>query len=117
MPTSVLRQNSIKPLPYVGSRNEQCIYWDEQLSGFGVRVYPSGRKTFVCSYRIHGRKRTTTLGRADVLQLDIARKKAVAYLGQVAGGHDPKAPQEALKAAGSVNELAQAYLSRHAKLK
>ena len=81
MPTKSLRQDIIKPLPYVGSRNEQCIYWDAHLSGFGVRVYPTGGRTFVCSYRISGRKRTVTLGRADILKLDTARKKAVSYLG------------------------------------
>jgi hypothetical protein len=117
MPTKLLRQDTIRPLPYVGANNEQCIYWDQQLTGFGVRIYPTGRRTFVCSYRIHGRKRIATLGRADILKLDTARKKAISYLGQVADGLDPKAPQEAIKAAGTVKSLTQAYLGRHAKLK
>ena len=117
MPTKLLRQDTIRPLPYLGSQNDQCIYWDAQLAGFGVRVYPTGRRTYVCSYRIHGRKRIATLGRADILKLDTARKKAISYLGQVADGLDPKAPQEAIKAAGTVKSLTQAYLGRHAKLK
>ena len=60
-----------------GTKNAQCIYWDRQLPGFGVRVFPSGRRMFVCSYRVQGRKRLATLGRGDVLRLDVARKKAV----------------------------------------
>src|ERR1700722_8131082 len=79
--------------------------------------YPSGRRTFVCSYRALGRKRLATLGRGDVLRLNAARKKAVAYLGQVAEGLDPQAPKDTLKAAGTVKSLADAYIGRHAKLK
>ena len=117
MPTKNLRQDTIKPLPYVGAKNAQCIYWDQQLPGFGVRVYPNGRRVFVCSYRVQGRKRLATLGRGDVLRLDLARKKAVSYLGQVAEGIDPQAPKDVLKAAGTVKSLAEAYIGRHAKLK
>jgi len=86
MPIKDLRQDTLKPLPYLGTKNAQCIYWDRQLPGFGVRVFPSGRRMFVCSYRVQGRKRLATLGRGDVLRLDVARKKAVSYLGQVAAG-------------------------------
>jgi integrase len=117
MPTKLLRQDTIRPLPYLGANNEQCIYWDQQLTGFGVRIYPTGRRTFVCSYRIQGRKRLATLGRADILKLDTARKKALSYLGQVADGLDPQTPKDTLKAAGTVKSLAEAYIGRHAKLK
>jgi integrase len=117
MPTKNLRQDTIKPLPYFGTNNAQCIYWDQQLPCFGVRVYPNGRRVFVCSYRVQGRKRLATLGRGDVLRLDAARKKAVSYLGQVAEGVDPQAPKDTLKAAGTVKSLAEAYIGRHAKLK
>jgi Arm DNA-binding domain len=54
-----------------------------------MRVFPSGRKSYVCSYRILGRFRIATLGRADALTLDDARKKARAYLGRVASNLDP----------------------------
>jgi integrase len=117
MTTRILRQDTIKSLPYLGTGNFQCIYWDQHLPCFGVRVYPSGRRAFVCSYRALGRKRIATLGRGDVLRLDAARKKAVAYLGQVAEGLDPQAPKDTLKAAGTVKSLADAYIERHAKLK
>jgi hypothetical protein len=74
MGTRKLRQDTIKSLPYFGTDNVQCIYWDPELPCFGVRVYPSGRRSFVCSYRAQGRKRMATLGRGDVLRLDAARK-------------------------------------------
>jgi Arm DNA-binding domain len=125
MPATRLRQDTVKSLPYVGDadREEQCIYWDESLPCFGLRVRPSGRvraggrRNYVCSYRIQGRKRLANLGRADVVTLDQARKKARDFLGQVARGEDPQATNDAMKAAVTVKELVDLYLDRHAKAK
>jgi hypothetical protein len=56
------------------------IYWDTALPCFGVRVYPCGRRSYVCAYRIRHRRRLAVLGRADVLTLDGARQKVFFYL-------------------------------------
>jgi integrase len=125
VPNTRLRQDTVKTLPYVGDveRGEQCVYWDEALPCFGVRVYPpgkvrtSGRRSFVCCYRTQGRKRLATLGRADVLTLEQARRKARSFLGQVADGNDPQAPDDALRGAVTVKELAELYLTLHARVK
>lgn len=79
MPALKLRQDIVRTIAYAGANGkQQCVYWDEALEYFGLRVYPSGRRVYVCSYRVNQRKRLTTLGRADVLSLDQARKKAIA---------------------------------------
>ena len=81
MPIVTLAQETPCALPYVGrGANQQCIYWDEALASFGLRVYPSGRRAYVCAYRIQGRKCLTVLGRAEVLTLEEARQRATAYL-------------------------------------
>jgi len=57
MPVTTLCQNSLAALPYIGAKpKQQCIYWDTTFVGLGVRVYPSGRRTFVCGYRLRGQK-------------------------------------------------------------
>lgn len=117
MPIVRLRQDGIRSIPYAGSDNTQCIYWDKGLACFGIRVYPNGRRSYVCAYRVNGRKRIVTLGRADVLTLDRARKKARTYLGQAADGKDPHAAEDALHASGTVKSLAETYVERHAKAK
>jgi integrase len=71
----------------------------------------------VCSYRVNKRKRLAKLGRADILTLDQARKKAKEYLGQVAGDRDPQADKDAKWASVTVKELVEAYVTRHAKPK
>jgi hypothetical protein len=58
MPVVKLRQDAIRGLSYLRRHEKhQCIYWDKALPGFGLRVYASGRRGYVCSYRIHRRKR------------------------------------------------------------
>ena len=93
------------------------MYWDEALESFGVRVYPSGRRTYVCAYRVRRRKRLASLGRADVLTLDQARKKATAYLGKVASNEDPQDAVEQNRALKRVDELCDEFIEKHSKKK
>ena len=107
MPATKLRQNSVKTLRYFGQGNRQYIFWDEDLPCYGVRVFPSGPRSYVCAYRIFGRFRIATLGRVDALTLDQARKKARGYLGRVAGSVDPQGAKDAVAASGTVKALCE----------
>jgi integrase len=118
MPTLKLRQDTVRSVPYQGrGEKHQCVYWDAALEGFGLRVYPSGRRTYVCSYRVRRRKRLATLGRADVLTLDQARKRAIAYLGKVASHEDPQDQVDQQRELKRVDELCAAFIEQHAKKK
>ena len=117
MPTAKLRQDTVRIVPYFGEKNAQCIYWDEEIPCFGLRVYPSGRRAYVVTYRVNHRKRLANLGRADALTLSDARRKARTFLGQVADREDPQADGDALRAANTVKSLVNVYLSKHAKPK
>ena len=59
MPKAKLRQDTIRSLRYVGAAQgkSQCIYWDLALPGFGLRKFPNGRGSYVCTYRVQQRKR------------------------------------------------------------
>lgn len=118
MPILKLRQDTVRTLAHAGGHSKlQCIYWDEALRNFGVRVYASGRRTYVCSYRLRRRKRLAVLGRVDVLTLDQARKKAVAYLGKVASNEDPQHEADTTRELRTIRELCAAYIEGHAKKK
>ena len=65
--------------------------WDTEIAGFGLRVYPSGRKAFVVTYRVRGKQRFLTIGRYGELTLYRARGKARTSLGQARRGEDPGA--------------------------
>ena len=67
---------------------------DDKLTGFGVRIQPSGTKAFIVNYRAGdgGRKapiKRVALGRYGPLTADKARRLAHEVLGKVAGGDDP----------------------------
>ena len=57
-----LTKRTVEALAYQGKGNAACYAWDSDLKGFGVRVFPSGRKAFLVSYRAGTRKRFLTLG-------------------------------------------------------
>ncbi len=72
-----LTQKVVNAARYTRKGNAAQVLWDEDLKGFGLRVYPSGRKAFLLSYRnAHGTKRAPTIGDAAVMRLDEARRKA-----------------------------------------
>jgi hypothetical protein len=63
---------AIKPPP----KPLQLDYFDESLPGFGMRISYQGRRSWICLYRVNGKKGRVTIGRADVLPLADAREKA-----------------------------------------
>jgi len=71
-----LTKSAIDRLVYRNTGNSQDIRWDDALPGFGVRVYPTGKKSFVLSYRVNGRKHLMVVGRYGITTLNEARKKA-----------------------------------------
>jgi integrase len=88
------------------------------VRGLGVRIFPSGRKTFVVVYRVHGRQHLITLGACGILTLHQARAKAQKTLADlVIEGLDPLAERKAKAQSSTVEELAQRYLVEHAEVK
>lgn len=62
--------------------------WDGALSGFGLRVQPSGSKSFLVQTRVRGRMRKFTLGRFPAMGIVEARKEAAAVLARIWAGED-----------------------------
>lgn len=73
--------------------------WDTDVSGFFVRVMPSGTKTYAIHYRHNGQGRDYTLGRHGVITPTVARKMAVSKLGDVAKGVDVQDEKKHMSAA------------------
>jgi len=66
------------------------LEWDDLLAGFGVRVLPSGKKSFFYFYRtLGGKQRRVSLGMFGRLTVDNARSLALSRLGEVESGRDP----------------------------
>lgn len=92
-------------------RNKDVFAWDSEMRGFGVRVKPSGAKTFLIQYRnIEGRTRRLVLGQFGVLTPEIARVLARKKLAAVAEGADPSAERHAIRNGLTVTEVCDWYL-------
>lgn len=92
---------------------ERYVIWDSALKGFGLRVEPSGTKTFLVRYRIAGRKRFVAVGRFGPLTPEQARGLAQTTLADVGAGRDPAEERRRERAAITVAELARRFLAEH----
>lgn len=113
-----LTKRTIDAATYTGIGNARCVIWDDEVTGFGLRIYPGGRKTFLLSYRVSGRKRLMTLGAYGVLTVDQARNRARALLAQVQmEATDPLTERDRARQGETMADLCAAYLARHAPTK
>ncbi|WP_185958898.1 site-specific integrase [Thalassovita litoralis] len=98
-------------------RDNRFVVWDAEISGFGVRVAPSGRKTYVLKYRVgggrSGRVRWAVIGAHGTLTPDQAREAARRWASDVAAGGDPAGAKADLRNAPTVGDLLDLYLSDH----
>ena len=118
METVKLTKRTVEGLAYSGENNGACYVWDSQLKGFGVRVFPSNRKSFLVTYRRGARKRFLTLGTfGKDMTADQARKAAKSALGDAARGEDPAEVKAAARRGETIAELCAAYMDRHASTK
>ena len=97
-------------------KDQAWIAWDDRLTGFGVRVYPSGRKSWIVNYRAGdgGRKapnKRIVIGRCDRVSADQARRKAHEVLGKVAGGDDPAGKRSEARSMPSLAEALEDFIS------
>ncbi|NIY79487.1 integrase arm-type DNA-binding domain-containing protein [Celeribacter sp. HF31] len=93
--------------------------WDRDMSGFGIRVYPSGKKTYLVQYRAGHRTRRVTIGQHGVLTTEEARNEAKQLLASVARGEDPSAQRRAKRhaptIAGLCDRFLEEYVDQHCK--
>jgi integrase len=92
--------------------------WDAELRGFGLRVKPTGVKSYIIQYRtMTGISRRVTIGQHGRLTADEARTQAKIQLGRVAQGDDPAAEKTNARDVVSFAAFAERYLSDHAATK
>ncbi|MEX0320496.1 MAG: tyrosine-type recombinase/integrase [Ruegeria sp.] len=89
--------------------------WDSQIAGFGVRVMPSGAKTYQAQYRKGGRTRRVSVGRHGKITVDEARKLAKEIMGQVARGDNPAEEIAQHRRAPTVAALCERFFDSHVK--
>ena len=99
------------------------IVFDTQVSGFGVRVTPKGRKIFIAQGRLAGRPVRVTIDYAENIKVAEARGEAMRILSGFREGIDPRLGKRRPgipRRSGelTIGEFAETFLEEHvSKLK
>ena len=107
-----LSKRTVAALP-VGER--EAVFWDSALSGFGVRVYPSGAKVYLVQTRFGGKSRRLTVGRHGLVTAEQARRTAARIIADIKSGNEPILPNGAPRpdTGPTVAEVAERFMTEH----
>lgn len=113
MPTIKLQPGNVKHLAAADKVVEFYDDWSAGVPGsLGLRVWPTGRRTWFISYRsADGKKRRFVLGHFPALGLADARKEAAHQLVAISKGHDPMAVKQARRVAPTVADVFDHYFA------
>ena len=112
-----LTKRTVEALRHEGSSSGWTWEGDDEVPGFGVRVYPSGRKVYSLRYRTDsGRQRMMKLGQHGELTVDQARKLAMTQKIRVLEGGDPLGERKKEQAGiRTVKDLMERWVESYAK--
>ena len=92
-----------------------AVFWDREVSGFGVRVYASGRKIYVVQKRgPAGSPKRVSIGPSTDITVEEARREAAEIVDRLKRGEEafpePPAPEP------TVADLAERYMKAHVEV-
>ncbi len=93
------------------AKETDYFLWDDELPGFGLRVFSSGKRSYLVQYRARGRTRRFTIGPHGIWTPEEARREARSLLGRIAKGENPAEERDIDRKAITVKELCERYLS------
>jgi len=103
---------SIVPNP-----EKRTYVWDTEVIGFGLRIQPTGRKTYFLQFRNQYRtNRKIKIGMHGNITTERARDMAVQLMLRVNAGEDPSQESKDKRTKPSIEELAHEYIELHAKI-
>jgi integrase len=91
------------------------MFWDDdpKATGFGVRTYPGGGKSWFVDYRLYGRQRRYTIGPFPRWSADAAREEAKELRKKIDRGHDPAGTKRERRTAPTIQDLIDRYITDH----
>jgi len=95
----------------------EMVHWDAELRGFGVRVWPSGRKVYLVMSRVKGRLRRITIGPHGPITAEKARIRAHELISEAKAGRDPAKELDQARAAPTAKGLGERFLKEHVTLR
>ncbi|WP_417461137.1 tyrosine-type recombinase/integrase [Kordiimonas sp.] len=94
----------------VAPEAKDMTYWDDELRGFGLRVWPSGRKVYIATTRVKGRLRKVTIGPHGPTTPEKARVKAHQIISEAKAGNDPVREMDQTRKSPTCKDLGERFL-------
>jgi len=91
---------------------KDTVVWDRRLTGFGVRVYPTGGKVYIAHARGPDGPKRVKVGRHGVLNADEARQRAALIVARIKAGEEP-VPEPVATTGPTVAEVAERFRRDH----
>ena len=96
---------------------KDTVFWDKELTGFGVRVYPTGSKVYIAQARGPEGPKRVAVGRHGVIGAEVARQRAALIIARIKAGEEA-APEPMKPTAGpTVAEVAARYLTEYVEVR
>ncbi|MEN8236904.1 MAG: integrase arm-type DNA-binding domain-containing protein, partial [Pseudomonadota bacterium] len=94
---------------------QQKYLWDTEISGFGLRIYTTGRKMYFFQYRNqHRTTKKIKIGVHGNITTEQARETAKELAIKASMGKDPAEESKVLKSSPMMTDLARDYMKLHA---
>jgi integrase len=100
---------------FVAALPPGVMYWDDdpKATGFGVRSYPGGGRSFFIDYRLDGRQGRYTIGPFPRWSAEAAREEAKKLRKEIDRGVDPAGDKRERRTAPTVQDLIDRYIADH----
>jgi integrase len=100
---------------FVAKLTGEEMWWDDdpRATGFGVRSYRGGGKSFFVDYRLNGRQRRYTIGPFPRWSAEAAREQAKKLRKEIDQGVDPAGDKRARRTAPTIQDLIDRYVEDH----
>ena len=114
MPSASAIKLTTRSVDALVATGRDTMFWDADLSGFGVRVYRTGRKVYIVQARGPGGTRRAVVGRHRDIEVRTARREAAAMIDRIKRGENPTPPEPTPEP--TVAELAERYMKAHVEV-
>src|SRR6516164_7555671 len=100
---------------FVAALTGDVMWWDNdpRATGFGIRSYAGGSKSFFIDYRLHGRHRRYTIGPYPRWSAEAARERAKELRRGIDQGQDPAGDKRSRRTAPTIKDLVDRYIADH----
>lgn len=94
-------------------KEKEYFIWDDQIKGFGIRVYPNGGMRYVAQTFRLGKTTRVQIGKYGTLPFEEAKKRARKIIANIDDGINPNEDKKADRRSPMVQQLGERFLDEY----